>query len=524
MKRLSTLTLAAIALCQPMTAQTWQEITVGTTTRKTLTYVPKKVEEKPALVISLHGASQDPNYQMNQTKWNDLADTAHIIVTYPQGINNMWDISGSSDTKFIEVLMKEMQKQYNVDRNRIYVTGFSMGGMLTYHCMAKLGSLVAAFGPVSGIPVDYRDPVAPRPVPIMHIHGTSDSVVKWEGDPNHAAGGYGRIDDYVKKWAEYEGCDTVNPKVLKPYPRNSTTSQAWRTRYLNKDKGIEVTLIALPGKDHWHSNDPLQVMSTSELWNFFKQYKLNLPDDDSSQEEASGDVVFKDNWEDEIINVNEGIPTGWKRVNSSSSGDSDVKESGAANTGGARLKDFVAGGDFNTGFYLSARNFDKCRMSYGLYAAHRLHLEPGQYQLSFYSTFWNEGSLNNASTFDAGIATLSTKQDVMTAPALESTGNMAENCNQLVTGSTLHRLSFTIEQEGNYELYFQMSQGWTAVIIGGIKIRAASTSAIAAIEDDTALASSALNAQGPCFNLCGQQLASTPARGLFVRGGKVCRQ
>lgn len=48
---------------------------------------------------------------------------------------------------------------------------------MTYHCMTKLGSVVAAFGPVSGIPVDYRDPVVVRKVPIMHIHGTGDDVV-----------------------------------------------------------------------------------------------------------------------------------------------------------------------------------------------------------------------------------------------------------------------------------------------------------------------------------------------------------
>ena len=151
-----------------------------------------------------------------QTHWNEVADTAKILVVYPQGNGNAWDISGSGDVKFIETIMKTMQKKYKVDKNRIYISGFSMGGMMTYHCMTKLGTVVAAFGPVSGIPVDYREPVAPRHVPIMHIHGTGDDVVKWGGDPNHAAGGYGRIDDYVKKWAAYEGCDVDNPEVIRP--------------------------------------------------------------------------------------------------------------------------------------------------------------------------------------------------------------------------------------------------------------------------------------------------------------------
>lgn len=279
-----------------------QTIKVGTATREMLVYVPADLPEKAPMVISMHGANQDPNYQMNQTHWNEVADTAKILVVYPKGNGNFWDISGSGDVKFIETIMKTMQKKYKVDKNRIYISGFSMGGMMTYHCMTKLGTVVAAFGPVSGIPVDYREPVAPRHVPIMHIHGTGDDVVKWGGDPNHAAGGYGRIDDYVKKWAAYEGCDVDNPEVIRPYPASMSYAAATRTRYINKMDGTEVTLIAIDGKGHWHSDDPNAVYSTRELWNFFKQYKLDLPDNEDSSE-AKGEVLFSDNWEDEVINV-----------------------------------------------------------------------------------------------------------------------------------------------------------------------------------------------------------------------------
>ena len=371
MKRTTFLLCLLFALCMQVVAAEHsytqkavkQTVKVGTSTREMLVYVPTDLPEKAPMVISLHGFSQNPDYQMGQTHWNEVADTAKILVVYPQGNNNSWDISGSGDVKFIETIMKTMQKKYKIDKNRIYISGFSMGGMMTYHCMTKLGTVVAAFGPVSGIPVDYREPVAPRHVPIMHIHGTGDDVVKWGGDPNHAAGGYGRIDDYVKKWAAYEGCDVDNPEVIRPYPASMSYAAATRTRYINKVDGTEVTLIAIDDKGHWHSDDPNAVYSTRELWNFFKQYKLDLPDNEDSSE-AKGEVLFSDNWEDEVINVGEGVPAGWKRVNSMNDGSrSDEKANGAANTGGARIKDFVAGGDFNTGFYLSARDFDQCKLS-----------------------------------------------------------------------------------------------------------------------------------------------------------------
>ena len=59
---------------------------------------------------------------------------------------------------------------------------------------------------------------------------------------------------------------------------------------------------------------------------------------------------------------------------------------------------------------------------------------------------------------------------------LDSEGNLKENANQVVKGSLAHFLNFTIEKEGDYELYFTMSSGWAAVILGNVKIRKADTS------------------------------------------------
>lgn len=263
-----------MVLCLQMAAQTWEDVKVGTSTRKTLTYVPKNVEKSPALVISLHGMNQDPGYQQNQTQWNALADTEGFIVTYPLGNNKMWDTSGMGDVMFVEAVMKDMELKHHVDKNRIYLSGFSMGSWLGYHCLETLGDKIAAFGPVSGVDIG-KQPRANRMVPIMHIHGTADNVFKYTGDPNHMAGGYPSIEEYVKKWAAYEGCDVSNPQVIRPYPSGRNTANDTRTIYNNVNDDVEVTLISIDGKGHWHSNDPNGVNSTQELWNFFKHHQLN---------------------------------------------------------------------------------------------------------------------------------------------------------------------------------------------------------------------------------------------------------
>lgn len=263
-----------LAMCLQLPAQSWETITVGSGIRKTYTYIPVNVEKSPALVISLHGMNQDPEYQQKQTQWNAMADKEGFIVTYPLGNNKMWDTSGMGDVKFVETVIKEMINQHHVDKNRIYLSGFSMGSWLGYHCLETIGDQIAAFGPVSGVDIG-KQPKANRMVPIMHIHGTGDDVFKYTGDPSHMAGGYPSIEEYVKKWAAYEGCDANNPQVVRPYPSSRKTANATRTIYNNVNDDVEVNLISIDGKGHWHSNDPNGVNSTQELWNFFKRHRLN---------------------------------------------------------------------------------------------------------------------------------------------------------------------------------------------------------------------------------------------------------
>lgn len=274
MRRFTMLASLLMVLCLQMAAQTWEDVKVGTSTRKTLTYVPKNVEKSPALVISLHGFNQDPEFQQKQTQWNAMADKEGFIVTYPLANNKMWDTNGTSDVMFVATVIQEMINQHHVDKNRIYLSGFSMGSWLGYHCLETLGDKIAAFGPVSGMDIG-KQPRANRMVPIMHIHGTGDDVFKYKGDPYHMAGGYPSIEEYVKKWAAYEGCDTSNPQVIRPYPAGRNTANDTRTIYNNVNDDVEVNLISIDGKGHWHSNDPNGVNSTQELWNFFKHHQLN---------------------------------------------------------------------------------------------------------------------------------------------------------------------------------------------------------------------------------------------------------
>lgn len=268
--------LTAFLLCflSVAKAQKLENVSFNGQNRSMIVYAPANIAANRPLVITLHGANQDAQYQMDNTKWNKIADEENIVVVYPNGVNKWWDTGGDSDVKYIEHIMTLMKSRYNIDENRIYVSGFSLGSMMTYICMDKLADKVAAFAPVSGVRFDNRKPEFKKHVPFIHTHGTSDDVFKWVGDPGHAAGGYPFIPDYVKGCATIMGL-TTETKIA-PYPVNKSGSKDYLVKYTKPGDPIEVWMLALDGVGHWHSDADAWggISTTREIWNFFEKYSL----------------------------------------------------------------------------------------------------------------------------------------------------------------------------------------------------------------------------------------------------------
>lgn len=239
-----------------------EDFKVGTTTRKMLVYAPSGIEPNRPLLLSLHGMNQDIAYQQNQTKWELIAKENNFVVVYPGGINNSWDISGTSDTDFILAIIEEMVKRYGIDRDRVYLSGFSMGGMMTYHAATKIADKIAAFAPVSGYLMGGPNTKSSRPIPIIHTHGTADDVVAYSG-----------VSTCLNAWVKRNNCQT--PAVItKPYPVGKTTSDS-KSYWGPGTDSVEIVLLSLNGKGHWHSNDGNGVNTSQEIWDFCKKYSLS---------------------------------------------------------------------------------------------------------------------------------------------------------------------------------------------------------------------------------------------------------
>lgn len=255
-----------LLLVTGMTSVKADNITVNGTSRSYNVYAPKNLGENRPLLIFCHGYNQDAGWMQNSEFKNDnvsmeaVCDTAKFVVVFPNGIDKAWDTSGDRDINFIKAIIDKMVTQHKIDRNRVYLGGFSMGGMLTYHAMNKIPDLIAAFCPVSGYPMGGATANASvRAIPILHIHGTSDETCAFSG-----------VQPALNVWIKHNGCPTT-AKVTNNYNGfNGCKMHVWGPG----NDGSEVRLLELPNKGHWICKEK-QVYTGKEIWNFCKRFSLN---------------------------------------------------------------------------------------------------------------------------------------------------------------------------------------------------------------------------------------------------------
>jgi len=127
-------------------------------------YVPANLPSNAALVVVLHGCSQDAATYANDTGWHTLADQYKFAVIYPQtnSSNNSskcfnWfetgDIArGAGEALSIKQMVDKMKADYSIDNSKVFVTGLSAGGYMTVVMAATYPDVFAGAAPMAGGP------------------------------------------------------------------------------------------------------------------------------------------------------------------------------------------------------------------------------------------------------------------------------------------------------------------------------------------------------------------------------------
>jgi polyhydroxybutyrate depolymerase len=267
----------------------------GGLTRKYLVHVPAKYDPlKPTpLLLSFHGGGAHMEYQASDKNYGQISksDKEGFIVVFPNGYSKLggklatWNAGSCcgpardnnvDDVGFVKQMIASLGGQLNVDRDRIFATGMSNGGMMAHRLACEMSDVFKAVASVAG-PDGTTNCTPSRPISVMHIHARNDDHAVFEGGSGKKSQSKSTITDFVSvpetvaRWVKRDGCAATPKRVLeKP--------GAYCERYSQCKGNVEVALcVTETGKHSWpgaeksRSDEPPSnaISANDVMWDFF---------------------------------------------------------------------------------------------------------------------------------------------------------------------------------------------------------------------------------------------------------------
>jgi polyhydroxybutyrate depolymerase len=276
-------------------------ISSGGYVREAVLHVPKGYDPAapPPLVVGLHGAGGNGEQFMRGGGWAEMSDRAGFVFAAPDGLParprapadfltnpRLWNSgqlrAGSprteiNDVAFVAALLDDLKTRAPYDVKRVFVTGHSNGGGMTFRLAGKLADRIAAIGTVAGLVAD-ESPRPAWPVPTLYILGTQDPLVPLNGGESRLPWGARTtkpVAEYLATWAKAIGCAPA-PVVL------SEAEGVKTAEYRPAGDGPRLRVLYLEGHGHaWPGGkdsalgrrllgpDTARIDATETIWNFF---------------------------------------------------------------------------------------------------------------------------------------------------------------------------------------------------------------------------------------------------------------
>jgi polyhydroxybutyrate depolymerase len=193
-------------------------------------------QQLPLLVV-LHGLTQTGGGVMDITNFNAIAEQEKFIVVYPSGLNNAWNanmnvsVSTADDKGFLENLIAHFEQNFNSNPNKKYLCGFSNGAFMSSKMACESDLCFAGIATVSGTMSDtvYANCNPTKSTSVLHIHGTADAVVSYNGGAATGAS----VDSTLEKWRSILGCSQTTSTIDLPNTNLFDLSSAQRITYSN---------------------------------------------------------------------------------------------------------------------------------------------------------------------------------------------------------------------------------------------------------------------------------------------------
>lgn len=270
------------------------------------------------LVLNLHGLTQNGQAQSDLSAFNAISDREKFIVVHGNGINASWNAlsgtyyGGVDDVGFLSALIDTINRDYHINLNRVYSTGMSNGGFMSYRLACELSHRIAAIASVTGTMTDsmmfYCNPS--RPVPVLHFHGTTDPVVSYTGGTNITP-----VMDALDYWVNHNNCGASYSTTPMPNTNTADNCTVSKLYWGPGDQQSEVIHYKVLGGGHtWPGsgnnffglvgNLNMDVNASEIIWEFFNRHSLQgLISSVNEAEGSRGLVKVFPNPANDVLNI-----------------------------------------------------------------------------------------------------------------------------------------------------------------------------------------------------------------------------
>ncbi|MDQ7017136.1 MAG: PHB depolymerase family esterase [Gammaproteobacteria bacterium] len=279
-------------------------------------YLPKDLPDSAPLVILLHGGKRNMDklfrrFSGGSKEWPLLAEDEKFILMVPNGVNartqkarggsRNWNdcrialkkgmASDADDVGFIKKLLIWSQNHLSINVQRIYLSGASNGGLMSYRLATELPDAFAAVAVfIANGAAKGECLQATQAVPIMIVNATQDPLMPWAG--GEVKGGGGRVlsaEATLEYWLKVNKVKRdLGERVSLPDLNKNDDSRVVKRLYPASKAGEEVWFYALKGAGHvspsikhevpkWIQRALLgkqnkDMEGAAEAWRFFQRH------------------------------------------------------------------------------------------------------------------------------------------------------------------------------------------------------------------------------------------------------------
>lgn len=191
--------------------------------------LPAEAQAKAPLVLNLHGFSSNPQQQNEWSRLPEKTKAAGYLLATVGGVGTnklglgfgMWNgggccVSTADDAGLLRMIIDFLIAEYGADAKRVYSTGLSNGGLMSYWLACDMAEKIAAVVSVAAGDLTACHPA--EPVSVMEIHGTDDPLVPYNGGKPQAVATlpsimFPSVTDTVSKWVAHNACTAVTEAV-----------------------------------------------------------------------------------------------------------------------------------------------------------------------------------------------------------------------------------------------------------------------------------------------------------------------